>query len=136
MNSKSELKKNSFFLFWKIPIFFRFRKIVGFFFEKSVRIFFWTRKNFIFCRRKNLKFLWNLRTAGNPENPNFQPNRTSLPTRIPQKPLTTSPSARFSNMYLHNYNNVDNPQKSSKRLHLFCFEENTNILYQWYLIFV
>ena len=120
MNSKFEFKKFSFFLFWKIPIFFRFRKIVGFFFEKSVRIFFLNSKKIFFCRRKILKFLWNLRTAGNPENPNFQPNRTSLPTRGPKKPSTTSPSARFSNMYLHMY------------VRLIRFEDP---LWQWLLCF-
>ena len=83
-------KNNQHFLNSKNPS----SKFVDYFFSKNiwlskkVKIFekhfrkkcpkkFRTRKKYIFCRGKILKFLWNLRTPGNPVNPNFQPNPIS-----------------------------------------------------------
>ena len=77
--------KNRIF-FEKISIFKKSQKSLDFFRKKCAKKFV-NSKKYVFCRRKKLKFLWNLRIRGNPVNLNFQPNRTIQPSAIRFKGL-------------------------------------------------
>ena len=92
MNSKFEFKKFSFFLFWKIPIFFRFRKIVGFFFEKSVWENFWTRKNIFFLSAKKFEIFVESQNTWKPRKSQF-----SAQSSHKRKQRTIKTSKRYTN---------------------------------------